>query len=57
MVRDAYPDLMVVGFKLESVSGDALIERAKEVMNRYDLAMVVANIVESRGMMGGVGHQ
>ena len=48
-VRDAYPDLAVVGFKLETVGGEALIERAKEAMNRYGLSMVVANTVESMG--------
>ncbi len=53
-VRDAYPDLAVVGFKLETVGGEALIERAKEVMNRYGLLMVVANTVESMG--GGEGE-
>jgi phosphopantothenoylcysteine decarboxylase/phosphopantothenate--cysteine ligase len=53
-VRDAYPDLAVVGFKLETASGDVLIERAKEVMDRYGLSMVVANTVESMG--GGEGE-
>ena len=48
-VRDKHPDLMVVGFKLESVSSGALIERAKEAMDRYGLAVVVANAVESMG--------
>ncbi len=53
-VRSAYPDLMVVGFKLETAGGDALIRRAKEVMARYGLAMVVANTAESMG--GGEGE-
>ncbi|MEA1869043.1 MAG: phosphopantothenoylcysteine decarboxylase, partial [Euryarchaeota archaeon] len=53
-VRDAYSDLAVVGFKLETATGDVLIERAKEVMDRYGLSMVVANTVESMG--GGEGE-
>jgi phosphopantothenoylcysteine decarboxylase/phosphopantothenate--cysteine ligase len=53
-VRDAYPDLAVVGFKLETAGGEALIERAKEAMDRYGLSMVVANTVESMG--GGEGE-
>ncbi len=53
-VRGAYPDLAVVGFKLETTGGEALIERAKEAMNRYGLSMVVANTVESMG--GGEGE-
>ncbi len=52
-VQDAYPDLAVVGFKLETAGGEALIERAKEAMNRYGLLMVVANTVESMGGGGG----
>jgi phosphopantothenoylcysteine decarboxylase/phosphopantothenate--cysteine ligase len=48
-VQDAYPDLAVVGFKLETAGGEALIERAKAAMNRYGLSMVVANTVESMG--------
>jgi phosphopantothenoylcysteine decarboxylase/phosphopantothenate--cysteine ligase len=48
-VRDAYPDLAVVGFKLESVGGEALIEHAKAAMNRYGLSMVVANTAENMG--------
>ena len=48
-VRDAYPDLMVVGFKLETDTGDALIRRAKEAMDRYGLAMIVANTAENMG--------
>jgi phosphopantothenoylcysteine decarboxylase/phosphopantothenate--cysteine ligase len=53
-VRDAYPDLAVVGFKLETAGGETLIERAKEAMGRYGLSMVVANTVESMG--GGEGE-
>lgn len=48
-VRDAYPDLTIIGFKLETAVGDALIERAKEAMHRYGLDMVVANTVDSMG--------
>nr|QNO45166.1 coenzyme A biosynthesis bifunctional protein CoaBC [Methanosarcinales archaeon ANME-2c ERB4]QNO46032.1 coenzyme A biosynthesis bifunctional protein CoaBC [Methanosarcinales archaeon ANME-2c ERB4] len=48
-VQDVYPDLAVVGFKLETASGDVLIERAKAAMDRYGLFMVVANTVESMG--------
>ncbi len=53
-VQDAYPDLAVVGFKLETAGGEALIERAKEVMDRYGLLMVVANTAENMG--GGEGE-
>ncbi|MEA3282008.1 MAG: bifunctional phosphopantothenoylcysteine decarboxylase/phosphopantothenate--cysteine ligase CoaBC [Euryarchaeota archaeon] len=48
-VRDVYPDLAVVGFKLETASGDVLIERAKAAMDRYGLLMVVANTAVSMG--------
>jgi len=53
-VRGAHPDLAVVGFKLETAGGEALIERAKAAMKRYGLSMVVANTVESMG--GGEGE-
>ena len=54
--RGAYPDLVVVGFKLETASGDVLIERAKAAMDRYGLSVVVANTVESMGGdAGGFG--
>ena len=57
-VQDAYPDLAVVGFKLETASGDVLIERAKAAMDRYGLFMVVANTVESMGGdAGGLDHR
>jgi len=48
-VRDAYPDLAVVGFKLETAGGDVLIERGKAAMDRYGLFMVVANTVANMG--------
>ncbi len=53
-VRAAHPELAVVGFKLETAGGEALIERAKAAMKRYGLSMVVANTVESMG--GGEGE-
>jgi phosphopantothenoylcysteine decarboxylase/phosphopantothenate--cysteine ligase len=43
-VRDAHPDLTIVGFKAEtSGDDDAMIERARELRDRVDLAFVVAN--------------
>jgi phosphopantothenoylcysteine decarboxylase/phosphopantothenate--cysteine ligase len=43
-VREAHPDLTIVGFKVETEGGDeVLIERARETMARTDLAFVVAN--------------
>ena len=48
-VRDRHPDLTIVGFKLETAPGGALIERAKAAMGRYGLDVVVANAVESMG--------
>ncbi len=48
-VRGAHPDLVVVGFKLETAGGDVLIRRAKDAMGRYGLAMIVANTAESMG--------
>jgi len=53
-VQSKHPDLAVVGFKLETAGGETLIERAKEVMNRYGLSMVVANTAENMG--GGEGE-
>ncbi len=48
-VRAAHPDLAIVGFKLETSGGDLLIERARETMNRYGLAVVVANTMDNMG--------
>ena len=48
-VRDAQPDLAIVGFKLETSGGDLLIERARETMNQYGLAVVVANTMDNMG--------
>jgi len=43
-VRDAHPDLTMVGFKAEtSGDDDAMIERARELRDRVGLAFVVAN--------------
>jgi phosphopantothenoylcysteine decarboxylase/phosphopantothenate--cysteine ligase len=50
-VREAHPDLTVVGFKAETQGGEsALIERARETLERAGLAFVVAN---HAGVMGG----
>ncbi len=49
VVRAAHPDLAIVGFKLETSGGDLLIERARETMNRYGLAVVVANTMDNMG--------
>ena len=48
-VRDRHPDLVVVGFKLETDGGDVLTRRAKEAMDRCGLATIVANTVETMG--------
>ena len=51
-VREAYPDLKIVGFKAETGLGDEeLIRRAEESMQSAHLDLVVANDV-SRGGMG-----
>jgi phosphopantothenoylcysteine decarboxylase/phosphopantothenate--cysteine ligase len=51
-VREAYPDLKIVGFKAETdLDDEELIRRAKESMQNADLDLVVANDV-SRGGMG-----
>ncbi len=43
-VRDARPDLPVVGFKAEtSGDDDAMVDRARELLDRVGLAFVVAN--------------
>ncbi|MDA0525267.1 bifunctional phosphopantothenoylcysteine decarboxylase/phosphopantothenate--cysteine ligase CoaBC [Methanococcoides alaskense] len=50
-VRDAYPDISVIGFKAEAyISEDELIARAKDSMKDADLDMVVANEVGTSGM-------
>ncbi len=51
-VRDAYPDLKIVGFKAETfVSDEELMQRATESMKAVGLDLVVANDVGS----GGIG--
>jgi len=51
-VREAYPDLKIVGFKAETDLGyEELIRRAEESMQSAHLDLVVANDV-SRGGMG-----
>jgi phosphopantothenoylcysteine decarboxylase/phosphopantothenate--cysteine ligase len=43
-IRESYPDLPIVGFKAETSSEDeAMIERARELLERVDLNLVVAN--------------
>ncbi|WP_227132655.1 bifunctional phosphopantothenoylcysteine decarboxylase/phosphopantothenate--cysteine ligase CoaBC [Halorubellus salinus] len=43
-VRDAHPDLPIVGFKAETSGDDAaMVEQARETLERADLAFVVAN--------------
>jgi phosphopantothenoylcysteine decarboxylase/phosphopantothenate--cysteine ligase len=43
-VREAHPDLPIVGFKVETDGDeDRLVERAREIQGRADLAFVVAN--------------
>ena len=51
-VRDAHPDLTMVGFKAEtSGDDDAMIEQARTLRNRVGLAFVVAN--DATAVMGG----
>ena len=43
-VRDAHPDLPIVGFKAETSGDDAaMVEQARRIMSRAGLAFVVAN--------------
>jgi phosphopantothenoylcysteine decarboxylase/phosphopantothenate--cysteine ligase len=43
-MREAHPDLPIVGFKLETDADDErLVSRARETQDRADLAFVVAN--------------
>jgi phosphopantothenoylcysteine decarboxylase/phosphopantothenate--cysteine ligase len=52
-VRDAHPDLPIVGFKAETAGGDeGLVEEARRIMDRADLSFVVAN---DAGVMGDDG--
>ncbi|WP_254280228.1 bifunctional phosphopantothenoylcysteine decarboxylase/phosphopantothenate--cysteine ligase CoaBC [Haloarcula marina] len=49
-VREAHPDLAIVGFKVESEGGDdRLRSRARELLDRAGLAFVVANDVSVMG--------
>lgn len=43
-VHDEYPDLPIVGFKVETTGDDeAMVEKARETLSRAGLAFVVAN--------------
>ena len=49
-VREAHPELPIVGFKLETAGDDeSMIEKARETLERAGLAFVVAN---DAGVMG-----
>ena len=49
-VREAHPDLSIVGFKVETEGDEAtLIERARETMERADLSFVVGNRADVMG--------
>ena len=50
-VRDAYPNLKIVGFKAETnVPEDELAKRAEQSMYASRLDIVVANEIGSKGM-------
>ena len=43
-IRAAHPDLLIVGFKAETGGDDeSMVEAAREILDRVDLAFVVAN--------------
>jgi len=42
-VRDAHPDLPLVGFKAETTGDDAMTASARELLDRVDCAFVMAN--------------
>jgi phosphopantothenoylcysteine decarboxylase/phosphopantothenate--cysteine ligase len=49
-VREEYPNLTIVGFKVETEGGDeTLVERARETLDRADLAFVVGNSADVMG--------
>ncbi|WP_299264902.1 bifunctional phosphopantothenoylcysteine decarboxylase/phosphopantothenate--cysteine ligase CoaBC [Halorientalis sp.] len=49
-VREAHPELEIVGFKLETEGGaETLTERARETMNRAGLSFVVGNRADVMG--------
>ncbi len=50
-VREAHPDLPIVGFKAETGGDDeAIVEQSREILSRADLSFVVGN---DAGVMGG----
>lgn len=50
-VRDVYPNLLIAGFKAEThISVDELIVRAQQTMHKYNLNLIVANDVGSKGI-------
>ncbi|SFS03059.1 Phosphopantothenate-cysteine ligase /Phosphopantothenoylcysteine decarboxylase [Halomicrobium zhouii] len=52
-VREAHPDLPIVGFKVETdADDDQLVERAREIQERAGLAFVVANAATVMGEDG-----
>ncbi|MBX0302831.1 bifunctional phosphopantothenoylcysteine decarboxylase/phosphopantothenate--cysteine ligase CoaBC [Haloarcula salinisoli] len=52
-VRADHPDLPIVGFKVESTGGDeGLLARARDLIERVDLAFVVANDASVMGESG-----
>ncbi|WP_424019511.1 bifunctional phosphopantothenoylcysteine decarboxylase/phosphopantothenate--cysteine ligase CoaBC [Halorientalis pallida] len=49
-VREAHPDLSIVGFKVETEGDEeTLVERARETMERADLSFVVGNRADVMG--------
>jgi phosphopantothenoylcysteine decarboxylase/phosphopantothenate--cysteine ligase len=42
-IRTEHPELPIVGFKLETSGDDAMIEQARETLDRAELTFVVAN--------------
>ncbi|MFB6183087.1 MAG: bifunctional phosphopantothenoylcysteine decarboxylase/phosphopantothenate--cysteine ligase CoaBC [Haloarculaceae archaeon] len=48
-VRAANPDLAMVGFKVETDGDDALVSRARALLERVDLSFVVANDADVMG--------
>ena len=56
-VRDEYPDLPIVGFKTETTTDStALIEAAKETMERAELDCVIANDASVMGAQSAHVH-
>jgi phosphopantothenoylcysteine decarboxylase/phosphopantothenate--cysteine ligase len=64
-IRDAHPDLPIVGFKTESGADDeTLLARARDLRERVDMAFVVANDADVMGaaetralLVGGADHE